>query len=73
MMQRSPISPLCTSVTVKYETRSMQIPVQLIVPSHLMKVVNTQALVNSSADISCINRDFVKKYNLPTMKLAIPI
>ena len=38
-----------------------------------MKVIDTQALVNSSADISCINRDFVKKYNLSTMKLAISI
>ena len=38
-----------------------------------MKVINTQVQVDSSADISCINRDFVKKHNLPTMELAIPI
>ena len=51
----------------------MQIPIQLIVPSHSMKVVNTRALVDSSADISCIDEHFVRKNNLPTMKLPIPI
>ena len=55
MMQCPPISPICTSVTVKSETKSMQIPVQLIVSSHSMKVVDTQALVDSGADISCID------------------
>ena len=49
----------------------MQIPIQLIVPSHSIKVIDTQVLVDSSADISCINQDFVK-YNLPIMKLTIP-
>ena len=38
-----------------------------------MKVVDIQALVNSGADIFCIDPDFVKKHNLPTMKLSIPI
>ena len=38
-----------------------------------MKVVDTWALVDSSANISCINWDFVKKYNLPTTKLTVPI
>ena len=38
-----------------------------------MKVIDTQALVDSSADISYIDQDFIKKYNLPTMKLTIPI
>ena len=51
----------------------MQIPVQLIVPSHSMKVVNTWALVDSGADISCIDQHFVRKYNLPTTKLPVPI
>ena len=51
----------------------MQIPVQLIVPLHSMKVINTRALVDSSADISCIDQHFVRKHNLPTMKLSVPI
>lgn len=38
-----------------------------------MKVVGTWVLVDSGVDISCINQDFVKKHNLPTMKLTIPI
>ena len=72
-MQHPPISPVCASVTVKSETRSMQIPVQLIVPSHSMKVIDTRALVNSGADISCIDQHFIRKHNLPTMKLPVPI
>ena len=38
-----------------------------------MKVVDTWVLVDSSVDFSCIDWDFIKKYNLPTMKLTIPI
>ena len=33
----------------------MQIPVQLITPSHTMKAVDTQALIDSGASISCID------------------
>ena len=73
MMQCPLTSPVCASVTVKSEMKSIQIPIQLIVPSHSMKVVDIQALVNSGADIFCIDPDFVKKHNLPTMKLSIPI
>ena len=51
----------------------MQIPIQLIVPLYSMKVITTQALVDSGADISCIDRHFVQKNNLPTKKLPIPI
>ena len=72
-MQCPLISPVCASVTVKSETRSMQIPVQLIVSSHSMKVIDTHTLVDSGADISCIDQHFVRKYNLPTMKLPVPI
>ena len=72
-MHCPPISPVCARITVKSEMRSMQIPVQLIVSLHSMKVVDTQALVNSGADISCIDLDFVKKHKLPTTKLSIPI
>ena len=72
-MQRPSIPPTCASVTVRSQTRSMQIPVQLIVPSHSMKVVTTRALVDSGTDISCIDRHFVQKNNLPTKKLPIPI
>ena len=68
MMQCPPISPVCASITARSETKSMQIPIQLIIPSHSMKVVNTQALVDSGTDISCIDQHFIK-----TMKLPIPM
>ena len=73
MTQCPPISPKCASVTVRSQTKSMQIPIQLIVPLHSMKVINTWALVDSGTDISCIDQHFVQKNNLPTMKLSIPI
>ena len=50
----------------------MQIPIQLIVPSPTMKAIDTHALVDSGADISCIDWNFVKKHWLPTMKLETP-
>ena len=55
MTQCPPIPFMCASVTVRLQTKSMQIPIQLIVPLHSMKVVTTQALVNSGVDISCID------------------
>ena len=73
MTQCPPVSPVCASITVWSQTKSMQIPIQLIVPSHSMKVVNTRALVDSDTDISCIDQHFIQKNNLPTMKLPIPI
>ena len=73
MTQRPPVPSTCASVTVRSQTKSMQIPVQLIVLTHSMKVVTTQALVDSGADISCIDQHFVRKHNLPTKKLPIPI
>ena len=73
MTQSPPIPSMCASVTVWSQTKSMQIPIQLIIPSHSMKVVTTQALVDSGTDISCINQHFVQKNNLPTKKLPIPI
>ena len=73
MMQCPPIPPVCASVIVKSESRSMQISIQLIIPSHSMKVVDTWALVDSGVDISCIDQDFIKKHNLPTTKLSVPI
>ena len=33
----------------------MQIHIQLIIPSHLMKVIDIRLLVNSSTDISYID------------------
>ena len=72
-MQCPPISPVCASVTVKSETRSMQIPIQLIFPLYSIKVVDTRALVDSGADISCTDQHFVRKHNLPTIKPPIPI
>ena len=53
--------------------KSLEIPIQFIVPSHIMKTVNTKALIDSGADISCIDWQFVHKYKLPTTKLTKPI
>ena len=72
-MQCPSISPVCANVTVKSETRSMQIPIQLIVPSYSIEVVDTRALVDSGADISCTDQHFIRKHNLPTIKPPIPI
>ena len=38
-----------------------------------MKVIDIWALVDSNADISCIDQDFVRKHNLSTIKLTVPI
>ena len=70
-MQTLP-SKLCANVFVK-SSPTMQIPVQLIVPSHTMKAVDTRALIDSGASISCIDREFVKKHKLPTQRLKTPI
>ena len=51
----------------------MQIPVQLIVPSHTMKAVETRALIDSGASISCIDWGFVRKQRIPTQCLKTPI
>ena len=51
----------------------MQIPVQLITPSHTIKAVDTRALIDSGASISCIDWEFVRKHKLPTQRLKIPI
>ena len=47
----------------------MQIPIQLVVPSHTMKAIDTKALINSGASISCIDWGFVRKQKLPTQHL----
>ena len=51
----------------------MQIPVQLVVPSHTMKAVETRALIDSGASISCIDWGFVRKNRIPTKRLKKPI
>ena len=51
----------------------MQIPVQLIVPLHTMKAVDTRALIDSGASISCIDWGFIRKHKLPTQCLKTPI
>jgi len=51
----------------------MRIPLQLIIPLHTLKTINSYALIDSSADISCINYDFIKKHRLPVSKLEDPI
>ena len=42
-------------VTVTAQSKSMRIPLQVIVPSHTMKVVNMHAPIDSGADISCLD------------------
>ena len=63
------ISPVLVSLSPKL----MRIPVQLITLLNTLKVVDSSALVDSGADISCIDWQFVRKNKLPTEKLASPI
>ena len=51
----------------------MYIPVQLITPLHTLKVINSSTLVDSGANISYINWQFVRKHHLPTEKLISSI
>ena len=51
----------------------MRIPLQVIVPLHTMKVVDTHALINSRADISCLDYQFACKHRLPLTKLQTPV
>ena len=51
----------------------MQIPIQLIEPSHTLKAVDTCALIDSGASISCLDWGFVRKHSLPTTLLQKPI
>ena len=51
----------------------MQIPIQLVIPSHAMKAVETRALIDSGASISCIDWGFVRKQRIPTQRLKTPI
>ena len=51
----------------------MQIPIQLVVPLHTMKAVETRALIDSGASISCIDWGFVRKQRIPTQRLKTPI
>ena len=46
--------------------KAMRIPIQLLVSGQSLKTVDSRALINSGADISCIDWDFVKKHQLPT-------
>ena len=70
-MQTLP-SVLCANVFVK-SSPTMQIPVQLITPSHTMKAVDIWALIDSGASISCIDWRFVRKHKLPTQRLKTSI
>ena len=71
LMQSFPSHSMCVTVTA--QSKSMQISWQVIVPSHTMKVVDTYALINSRADISCLDYQFAGKHGLPLTKLAEPI
>ena len=62
----------CANVFVK-SSPTIQIPVQLIVPSHTMKAVDTRALIDSEASILCIDWGFIRKHRLPTQRLKNPI
>ena len=46
---------------------------QLITPLHTMKAIDTQALIDSGASISCIDWGFIRKHKLPTQHLKTPI
>ena len=51
----------------------MRIPLQIIEPTHAMKVVDAHALVDSGADISCLDYHFARKHRLPLTKLPAPV
>ena len=51
----------------------MRIPLQIIEPTHAMKVIDTHALVDSGADISCLDYQFARKHRLPLTKLPTPV
>ena len=70
-MQTLPSSS-CANVFVK-PSPTMQIPIQLVVPSHTMKAIETRALIDSGASISCIDWGFVRKQRIPTQRLKTPI
>ena len=40
----------------------MKIPIQVITSDHIVKVVDIHALVDSGADVSCIDHHFTKKH-----------
>ena len=61
-MQSSPPLVMCTPILVSTLNKSMCIPVQLITPSDSLKVVDSSALVDSGANISCIDWQFVRKH-----------
>ena len=61
-MQSSPFLVMCAPVLVSISNKSMRIFVQLITPSHTLKVVDSSILVDSGADISCIDWEFVRKH-----------
>ena len=72
-MQSSPSLVMCTPVLVSTSNKSMWIYVQLITLLHMLKVVDSSMLVDSGADIFCINWQFVRKHWLPIKKLAFSI
>ena len=51
----------------------MHIPLHLVVPTRDLKDVSTFALIDSGADVSCIDWHFVNKHNLPKERLPQPI
>ena len=74
LLMHSSLNTTVASVLVT-GIQDMKIPTQILVPGQSLKVIDTRALVNSRADISCIDWDFVKKHKIPRTKLAtlIPV
>ena len=62
-----------THVTVQALPKSMRIPLQVIEPSRTMKAIDTHALIDSGADISCLDHQFARKHRLPLTKLTTPV
>ena len=70
-MHSSP--PVTVASVLVSRIKDMCIPTQVLVPRQSLKAIDTQALVDSGADLSCIDWDFVKKHKIPRTKLANPI
>lgn len=63
----------CLSVSIPVTTKFIRTPLQLIISSHILKIVDSYVLINSRAHLSCIDYDFVRKYKLPISKFKVSI
>lgn len=61
------------ATNVSTVSNTMCIPIQIIVPLLTIKTIDCHTLINSGADISCIDWAFIRKHHLPTTQLPEPL